>query len=342
MQAAFRTNKQASHEPRAVSSFDPTIAYRTEKGIMFRAEAQKALKSPSLSQLKGKVQLVLTSPPFPLNRKKRYGNLYGEEYVKWLGSYASVLKEFLTDTGSIVLELGNAWQPGEPIMSTLALKALLKFLESGNLYLCQQFVSFNKARLPGPAQWVNVDRIRVKDAYTHIWWMSVTKRPKADNRRVLTEYSPAMLKLLSTQSYNSGKRPSEHSIGVKSFLRDNAGSIPSNVLTVTNTAASDPYMRYCRKHNIRLHPARMPKEIPRFFINMLTEENDIVMDPFSGSNITGHTAEELGRCWISIERDFRYARSSKARFSNSSTSQLTPRKRANLIKQIVLTTHQER
>src|SRR5205807_8009530 len=169
---------------------------------------------------KGRVDLIFTSPPFPLNRKKKYGNKKGEEYTKWLSGLAGLLKEYLTPTGSIVMELGNSWVQGAPVMSTLALKSLLAFLETGKLHLCQQFIWHNPARLPSPAQWVNVERIRVKDSFTHLWWMAPTTRPKADNRRVLVKYSDAMESLLKTQNYNSGKRPSQHSVGKKSVLRN--------------------------------------------------------------------------------------------------------------------------
>lgn len=114
------------------------------------------------------------------------------------------------------MEVGNAWEPGRPVMSTLAIEALLAFLKEGEFQLCQQFVWNNPARLPSPAQWVNVERIRVKDSFTHLWWMSLTDRPKADNRRILQEYSAAMQKLLQTQTYNAGKRPLEH--GVRGLL----------------------------------------------------------------------------------------------------------------------------
>ena len=54
-------------------------------------------------------------------------------------------------------------------MSTLVLRALLRFLEKGGLNLCQEFVWYNSARLPSPIEWVNKERIRVKDAFTRIW-----------------------------------------------------------------------------------------------------------------------------------------------------------------------------
>ncbi len=228
---------------------------------MYCSTIEEFLSSDVACAVRGDVQMIFTSPPFPLNRKKRYGNRTGEEYLEWLGELAAPLSDLLAEDGSLVVELGNAWESGEPVMSTLALRALLKLLESGGLYLCQQFVVHNPARLPSPAQWVNVDRIRVKDAYTNVWWMSRTPRPKADNRKVLIAYSPAMKKLLDRQSYNAGERPSQHHIGKKSFLTDHGGAIPPNVLTISNTVSTDAYRRYCKESGLDMHPARMPSEL---------------------------------------------------------------------------------
>jgi site-specific DNA-methyltransferase (cytosine-N4-specific) len=290
------------------------LSYATDSGTMICGKAEQVLTSGVFEAYRGEVQLIFTSPPFPLNRKKRYGNLRGEEYTKWLASFAPIFRDVLKPNGSIVVELGNAWEPGQPIMSTLALKALLAFQEEGDFFLCQQFVAFNRARLPSPAQWVNVERIRVKDAYTHIWWMSPSTRPEASNRRVLKEYSTSMKQLLRTGKYNAGRRPSEHSIGKRSFNRDNGGAIPSNVLEVTNTLAHDPYMDYCRAEGLSFQPSRMPMQIPEFFIRLTTAEHDLVLDPFAGSNTTGGTAERLNRRWVSIEPVEDYVRGSTGRF----------------------------
>ena len=293
----------------------PQVAYTTLLGRAVLGKAEDTLESCVYAKdLKKKVDLIFTSPPFPLNRKKRYGNEQGDAYVNWLAEFAPLLKAMLKPKGSIVLELGNAWEPGRPVMSTLSLKALLAFLERGELTLCQQFVWYNPARLPSPAQWVNVERIRVKDAYTHLWWMAQTDRPYADNRQVLTEYSEAMQKLLKQQSYNTGKRPSEHHIGKTSFLKDNAGAIPSNLLTIANTQASSNYLNYCREHNLQVHPARMPIALAEFFIKFLTKPEMLVLDPFAGSNTTGEAAEKLGRRWFSIEPNDMYLAASQGRF----------------------------
>ena len=230
------------------------IAYKTALGRSVLGKAEDVLQTRRFAgDLDRQVDLIFTSPPFPLNRKKKYGNEQGEAYIDWLADFALLFKKVLKRKGSIVLELGNAWEAGRPVMSTLTLKALLAFLERGEFTLCQQFVWYNPARLPSPAQWVNVERIRVKDAYTHLWWMALTDRPHADNRQVLTEYSDSMKKLLERQSYNTGKRPSEHHIGEKSFLKNNAGAIPSNLITLANTQASSDYLNYCRAHDLQPH-----------------------------------------------------------------------------------------
>jgi DNA modification methylase len=291
------------------------IAYQTEKGTFYQAKIEEVLSSTEFQKYKGRINLIFFSPPFPLNRKKKYGNLQGIEYVRWLSEIGILLKEFLADDGSIVVEVGNSWEPGVPVMSTLALKSLLEFLEKGEYHLCQQFVWNNPAKLPSPAQWVNVERNRVKDSFTYFWWMSKSPYPKADNRKVLVEYSKSMKNLLKNEKYNSGIRPSEHNIGEKSFLINNEGAIPSNVITAANTQSNTDYQKYCKEMDLMPHPARMPEALPEFFIKFLTDENDLVMDPFGGSNTTGAVAEKLKRNWIAVEPNEDYIKTSKGRFS---------------------------
>jgi DNA modification methylase len=291
----------------------PRRVFSTHAGASYRGLAEDVLLR-DLAQYKGKVSLILTSPPFPLNRKKRYGNLTGEEYRKWLATFALIFRDFLKPRGSIVMEIGNAWEPGQPSMSTLGLEALIDFRNAGRLTLCQQFVWYNPTKLPTPVQWVNITRTRVKDSFTHIWWMAKSHNPVANNRRVLVEYSDSMKNLLARQSYNSGLRPSQHNIGDKSFLKDNGGAIPSNVLTISNSIGTDKYQAYCRMQRVKPHPARMPSALPEFFINFLTRPGDIVLDPFAGSNTTGAAAQALGRKWLAIEADEIYIKGSRGRF----------------------------
>lgn len=288
--------------------------FQTSRGRMVHGKAEEIFERRWFKRLAGSVQLILTSPPFPLNRKKTYGNKTGSDYKRWLAEFALPFSNILAPDGSIVIELGNAWEPGSPTMSTLAIEALLDFKKNGSLFLCQEFIWHNPARLPSPAQWVNIERIRVKDSFTRLWWLSPTQRPKASNRRVLTEYSDDMKRLLETGQYNSGRRPSEHDIGEESFLTDNGGAIPPNVLSVANTRSGTQYQAFCEAHGLEKHPARMPKEVASFFIRFLTEPQDLVLDPFAGSNTTGAAAEEHGRQWLAIEAREEYVLGARGRF----------------------------
>src|SRR4029077_12715185 len=96
-----------------------------------------------------------------------------------------------------------------------------------------------------------------------------------------------MKRLLKTKKYSHGLRPSEHRIGEESFLRDNGGAIPSNVLIQSNTKSRSKYFDYCRSIDVEPHPARMQEEVAAFFIRLLTRPGDLVLDPFAGSNTTG-------------------------------------------------------
>ncbi len=154
------------------------------------------MASRALARRKGNVKLIVPSPPFPLVTKKQYGDATGETYLAWLRGLAPQLSDLLTPDGSIVLEIGNAWVEGIPAMSTLSLEALLAFKNAAGLHLCQEVICHNPARLPGPAAWVTVKRVRLNDTYTHVWWMSRTPWPKADTRNVLLPYSPYMKRLL--------------------------------------------------------------------------------------------------------------------------------------------------
>jgi len=310
--------------------------YKTQYGSLLVGDSIEIAKTYLKRCYKKKFQLIITSPPFPLNAKKRYGNKQGKDYLDWFVELAPIFSDLLTDDGSLVIEVGNAWESGRPVQSLLHLECLFGLVNHPNsdLRLIQEFIAYNPSKLPSPAQWVTVNRLRTVDSYTHVWWMAKTDYPKADNSKVLRPYSKRMEKLIKSQRYNAGKRPSEHGIGDKSFLKDNGGSIshnlfeldpidierdvrlPHSVLSFSNTNSNDYFHRRCRQEKINLHPARMQAGLVSFFTQFLTDEGDLILDPFSGSNTTGYVSEKLKRKWISVEIDEEYAYNSAIRFED--------------------------
>jgi len=265
------------------------------------------------------VSLVLTSPPFALRQKKNYGNVDAESYVDWFRPFAEEVMRVLRHEGSFVLEIGGAWMPGQPTRSIYHYELLVDLVRTVGFHLAQEFFWFNPARMPGPAQWVTIERIRCTDAVNTIWWLSKTERPKASNRRVLQPYSESMKRLLR-KGYNRGPRPSGHVVSDK-WQKDHGGAIPKNLLQpknllrISNTASNDTYQRSCREAGIPVHPARFPWDLPKFFIEFLTDgPNDLVVDIFAGSNVTGAVAEEASRPWLAFEICEAFLEASKYRF----------------------------
>jgi DNA modification methylase len=263
----------------------------------------------------GSVDLIVTSPPFGLLRKKDYGNVESGEYIEWFKPFGREFKRLLKSSGSLVVDIGGAWLPGQPTRSLYHFELAIMLCRELGFYLAQEFFWWNPSKLPSPAEWVTVRRIRVKDAVNLVWWFSVTPWPKASNRRVLSPYSDAMKGLLKN-GYRAKLRPSGHDISDK-FSQDNGAAIPPNLIAIPNTESNSYYLRYCEKHGIKVHPARFPSALPEFFVRMLTNAGDSVVDPFAGSCVTGEVCEKLGRRWTCIEMQEEYLKGAMGRFERA-------------------------
>lgn len=287
--------------------------YETDKGAAFLGDSLQLMKLiPDNS-----VDLILTSPPFALTRQKEYGNKPEQEYLDWFMQFAKEFYRLIKPAGSVVIDLGGAYLPGHPTRSIYQYELLVRLCRELNFFLAQEFFHYNPARLPTPAEWVTVRRIRVKDSVNIVWWLSKTENPKSDNRKILKPYSDSMKALLKN-GYKSQMRPSGHDISEK-FNTDNGGAIPPNLLELANTESNSYYMRKCKELGLKSHPARFPKDFADFFIKFTTNEDDLILDPFAGSNTTGYAAQLLDRKWLSFELDKKYIEASRIRFDEEPT-----------------------
>lgn len=292
-------------------TFKQPPLYTTSHGAAYVADSLEMLAQlPDNS-----VNLVMTSPPFALQRQKEYGNKDEFEYIDWLAQFASLVMQKLTPDGSFVVDLGGAYRKGVPVRSLYNYRVLLKFCDEIGFHLAEEFFWFNPSKLPSPIEWVNKRKIRAKDSVNTVWWLSKTEWPKADVSKVLAEYSERMKKLIKDPEayYTPAKRPSGHDIG-SSFGKDNGGAIPSNLLQISNSEASSKYLRMCKDLGLSAHPARFPAKLPEFFIKFLTEPGDLVVDIFGGSNTTGYVCELEQRQWLAFEERRDYLSASVFRF----------------------------
>lgn len=292
-------------------------AYFTSQGATYIGDSRELLAElPDNS-----VNLVMTSPPFALQRQKEYGNLDQHEYIDWFLDFGRLVHQKLKDDGSFVVDFGGAYMKGVPARSLYNFRVLLRMVDELGFFLAEDFYWFNSSKLPSPIEWVNKRKVRVKDSINTVWWFSKTEWPKADVTKVLAPYSDRMKKLIADPEkyYTPKVRPSGHDIG-SSFGKDNGGAIPPNLLQIPNSESNGQYLSGCKALGLKGHPARFPAKLPEFFIRMLTEPNDLVLDIFGGSNTTGQVAEAEGRRWMTFEAQPDYVGASSFRFLDKMTS----------------------
>jgi site-specific DNA-methyltransferase (cytosine-N4-specific) len=292
--------------------------YNTALGAAYLGDSLELLRAMPAES----VNLVVTSPPYALHFKKAYGNVSKADYVEWFKPFATEVLRVLKNDGSFVLNIGGSWNQGAPTRSLYQYKLLIALVEEVGFHLAQECYWYNPAKMPAPAEWVTVRRVRVKDSVEHVWWLSKTKHPKASNLNVLKPYSPDMVRL-NARGLRETVRPSGHVINKSWDKMHGGGAIPGNVieeqlpddmLKFGNNSANDNYTLRCKEAGLKIHPARFPSALPAFFIKLLTDENDVVLDIFAGSNTAGATAESLHRRWIALELSEEYLDASKFRF----------------------------
>jgi DNA modification methylase len=264
--------------------------YEDENALILWAEAEavEGILTP------GSISTICTSPPYPLEgQAKAYGGRTSSEYERWLIERAAAWREALTDDGSLFLNLGEVYIPSEPTLSLYNERILLALTEQLGYHLCGRWFWHNPQRLPAPAAWVTIQRCRLTSAIEPIYWLAKTPHPHANNRQVLREYSASMRRTLQAGT-NAGTRPSGHVVREGAFTRDNGGSIPTNVITASNSERTPAYTDACERLNLPRHPAVYPDDVPRLALKMTTRPGNLVYNPFGGRLTTARVALELG------------------------------------------------
>ena len=239
-----------------VPGFSPL--YNTALGDAYLADSLLVLKAlPDDS-----INVVFTSPPYALRFKKEYGNADKTDYVEWFCEFGKEIFRVLAPDGSFVLNIGGSYNPGTPTRSLYHFKLLIELVETIGFSLAQECFWCNPAKMPMPAEWVTVRRVRIRDSVEYVWWLSKTAWPKANNRNVLKTYSQDMHRL-NRKGIRSSVRPSGHNIKTSFSNVEAGGSIPPNVveegvpiemLKFGNNAANDPYTMCCKEAGLRIHP----------------------------------------------------------------------------------------
>ena len=210
--------------------------FRTPKGASYAVDSLELLKAiPS-----GSVNLVMTSPPYALLFKKAYGNADKHEYLDWILPFAKEIHRILKDDGSFVLNIGGSYNKGTPTKSLYQFKVLIALVEQVGFHLAQDCFWFNPAKMPVPAEWVTVRRIRIRDSVEYVWWLGKTAWPKADNRRVLKEYSPDMHRLIARGLRETVRQADMLSVSLPRTKR----SHPANVIEANSRCHAQIWQQF--------------------------------------------------------------------------------------------------
>ena len=145
------------------------LVYSTNLGQQLCGDSRETLQHlPN-----GSIDLILTSPPFALLRKKSYGNENQEDYVSWLSLFGRAAFEKLKDTGSLFSTSG-ALTKREGRFARFTTIASYSSSATTWATALPRIFWFNPAKLPSPIEWVNKKKIRAKDSVNTVWWFSKT------------------------------------------------------------------------------------------------------------------------------------------------------------------------
>lgn len=297
------------------------IGFSTNLGMAVWGDSRQFLNQLDVNT---PIQLCLTSPPFPLQKARNYGNPKGvRAYIEFLLSVLEPIAKRLVKGGSLVLNISNdIFKQGSPARSTYLERLIIAIEDELDLQLMDRIVWHNKNKPPGPTKWAcsRDTPFHMKSGYEPVLHFSNDPlSTKANNRNILLPNSKETMKLIvdggekRIAKYGDGA----YSLRSGSFANETAGTLQSNVLEISSTCKDTRLIHQISKAlNLPVHGAMFPTNLSSTLIRWLTQENDIVIDPFAGSARVALSAELLKRQWICIDKIAEFVQLQRALFAS--------------------------
>jgi DNA modification methylase len=237
----------------------------------------------------GKIDLIMTSPPYADNRKSTYSGVPINDYVKWFLPISKELKRVLSPTGTFILNIKERANNGE--RQTYVIELILEMKKQGWLWT-EEFIWHKKNCYPG--RWNN----RFRDAWERCLQFNKQKKFTMYQDNVMVPMGPWKKKRLAKLSETDKVRDiskvgSGFGKNVSNWI-DRELAYPTNVLYMATECAN------------RNHSAPFPVSLPSWFIQLFTKEGDVVLDPFMGRGTTAIACLNLNRHYVGIELNQKY------------------------------------
>jgi site-specific DNA-methyltransferase (adenine-specific) len=237
-------------------------------------------------EMEDSVDLIVTSPPYAMQRKDTYGGVAVSEYVNWFLDISEGMGRCLKDTGSLVVNIKENVIDGQ--RDLYVYKLVIQMVEAQGWRFVEEYC-WNKTN-PFPTG----NKRRLKDGFERCLHFAKTKKYKFFPENALVKSESKWL-----ASEKRRKNKGTHNVTNGSGM-DMSRRVASDMVrrgTVITGSTSN--------RNIA-HPATFPLYLPSTFIELMTDEGDVVCDPFMGSGTTGDAAIALGRQFIGVEMDKGY------------------------------------
>ena len=248
----------------------------------------------------GSVNLIVTSPPYADQRASTYGGIAPDEYVDWFLPKAEAFRECLASDGSFVLNIKEKAINGEKHPYVYDLVLALRRQQGWRLV--DEYCWHKRNCYPG--KWPN----RFRDSWERIYHFTVSSSFKMRQDSVMVPMGDWKETRLSNLSEVDRTRDeSKHGNGFGKKVDNWVGremAYPSNVLHMATECGH------------KGHPATFPKALPKWFIDLFTDEGDTVLDPFAGSGTTLLAAMEANRHAIGIDKSPEYCALMRSNIAN--------------------------
>lgn len=225
------------------------------------------------------IDAVITSPPYAEQRKKTYGGISVEEYPEWMKEIGKEIYRILKPTGTFILNIKEHITNGQK--DIYVLKTILLLSE---IFIWNETYIWNKLN-PFPTG----NKKRLKDGFEYCYSFVKSRDYKFYPENVLMK-STSKYQITEQRRKNKGTHYVTNGSGMDMRHRCSPEMVrPSNVISLTTDNTNHK------------HPATFPITLPAFFIKLLTDENDLIYDPFMGSGSTLVASKTLNRNYIGTD-----------------------------------------